>query len=159
MGALHREVERRGDCRIVLENAERLVRPADPSARNVPAEASRVAQRLCLGKVGLAPAESIFRLFAVFDVGVAAVPLHDGSVFIAKRRDASEEPAIDAIETPDARYMLVGCTRPETRGTDFHHRRQIFGMVGLLPTQSLGFGEREAGIVEPTLVQEIGPAI
>src|SRR4029079_4995057 len=110
-------------------------------------------------EVRLAPPQSIFRVLAVFDVGVAAVPLNNSSVFVAKRRDASEEPAVDAIGPPDARHVLVGNAGTEARGTDFHHRRQIFGMIGLLPTQSLRFGEGETGVVEPTLVQEISPAI
>src|ERR1051325_5671104 len=97
MGASQHEIDGRWNVRILLEDAEGFVGPADPSAGNVPTEASGMAQLLRLGEVSFAPAQGILGLLAVFDVGVAAVPFDDVATFVAKRRGAVEEPAIHAV--------------------------------------------------------------
>ena len=75
MGARLNELERRLDIRIVLEDAIGLLRPADFSACHVPGKASRLAQPLRVGEVGLASAQGILGALALGDV---IVGLQDG---------------------------------------------------------------------------------
>ena len=68
MGARYNEIERRLDIRIVLEDAIGLLRPANFSAGHLPGKASRLAQPLSVGEIGLASPQGILGALALGDV-------------------------------------------------------------------------------------------
>ena len=70
VGALQHQIERRRRRRVACEDAIGLLRPSDLTARDLPGEASRLAQTLRIGKIGLALAQGIFCHFPLGDVVV-----------------------------------------------------------------------------------------
>jgi hypothetical protein len=49
----------------------------------------------------------LFRTFAVFNVGAAAIPVDDRACLVAKGNRADQEPSILPIETPQTRFHLT----------------------------------------------------
>src|SRR5712692_3944162 len=64
-------------------------------------------------KLALVLPQFLFRTFAVFNVGTAAIPVDDFACLVAKGNRADEEPSIFAIETPQARFELTRLARSQ----------------------------------------------
>src|ERR1700738_2811404 len=58
-------------------------------------------------KLALVLPQFLFRTFAVFNVGTAAIPFDDFACLVAKGSRADQEPAIFAIETSQTRFHLA----------------------------------------------------
>src|SRR6266478_6383796 len=70
--------------------------------------------RYCIGnaaKLALILPQFLFRTFAVFNVGAAAIPVDDLACLVAKGNRADEKPSIFPIETPQTRFHLTRRTR------------------------------------------------
>ena len=100
-----------------------------------------------LGKIGLAPAQGIFGLLAILNVGIGPIPFDDASALIEERCRAVQEPSIRAVSPADARFVLIRCPGGDILAPRFNDPGQVFGVVGGLPTGALGLGQREAGVV------------
>src|ERR1700682_5269655 len=58
-------------------------------------------------KLALVLPQFLFRTFAVFNVGAAAVPVDDFACLVAKGSRADQEPSIFPIETPQTRFYIT----------------------------------------------------
>src|SRR5580704_1889441 len=102
MHALDHKVNRRLELWVIFENSEAFLRPEDLSARDIPAEAARVAQLLRLGEVGfMSSTQGILRALAFRDV-VISLQCPDGMpVVVALERP----PTFDGDLRPVARRV------------------------------------------------------
>src|SRR4029077_533514 len=64
-------------------------------------------------KLALILPQFLFRTFAVFNVGAAAIPVDDLACLVAKGNRADEKPSIVAIEAPQARFELTRFARSQ----------------------------------------------
>jgi hypothetical protein len=136
-----RAVQHYRDCglcsSIVVEDAERLVRPLDVSTNDVPGETSGAAQSLGLGKISLAPPQGVRSAFAIFDIGIGSIPFDDITVLVAERRVPIEEPTIFSGGRSNARFRFKRSTRGHIRASRLQEFRQVLGMVCCLPADAL----------------------
>ena len=98
-------------------------------------------------------ANAFLCLLQVIDVGVGAKPSCDGSAVIELRRDAGEEPAIDAVRPQQAHLLLEWLAGPSRLGPELPVHHGIVGMDEILPRQI------PAAECNPRLIDEVVLAI
>src|SRR5580692_6116864 len=81
--------QRRLRIRIALKDSEGLVRPENLSARNLPSEASGVAESLGFGQVGFAPSELLVQEFVLGNIDGAPDALFDALAVNKRNTDAT----------------------------------------------------------------------
>src|ERR1700723_892628 len=84
-----RKSQRRLRTRIALKDSEGLVRPENLSARNLPSEASGVAESLGFGQVGFAPSELLGQEFVLSNIDGAPDALLEALAVNKRDTDAS----------------------------------------------------------------------
>src|SRR5258708_1540662 len=92
--------------RVVLEYSVALLRPDDFSARDVPAETTRMAKPLRFRQIGLALPQRVFGPLSILDVEADSIPSDDISFFVAQWHATCHMPAILAVRAPKALFQL-----------------------------------------------------
>src|SRR6266446_3954448 len=92
--------------------------------------------------------------FSIFDVGRCPVPLDDPASFVAERFDPEEEPAVDAVGTPQPRLALAGLALGKERFPLPRQSAEVVRVDGGLPAPPETFLQGETRVVLPPPVQE-----
>jgi hypothetical protein len=92
---------------------------------------------------------------AVFDVGGRPVPFDNIARLIAQRLGLEQKPAIFTVEAPEPGLKPASRTGRPNCAPLHQHPLLVVGMESARPAK-LGLVQREAGIVEGWLIEEIG---
>jgi hypothetical protein len=104
------------------------------------------------------PPTRIHRLLrppSVLNIGVYSVPFDDLSGCIGDRARTEEEPAIIAVEPPQARFHFTWLARSQNGTPTFQELRQVFEVDRSLPAPATGLGNAKAGVFAPALIEEV----
>src|SRR5215831_4443082 len=107
----------------------------------------------------LALPKRCFRLFALLDVSNCSIPSHYVSVFVTQRRGPEQEPAICAIEAPQARLAIDRLARGHIVSPDLDKVVEIVGVDARFPSRAPNLLRRCAGVFEPAPVERLHEAI
>ena len=118
---------------------------------------SRAAPDLLRDRIEQRP-RLAFRSLAVVNIDGYPVPLNQVSLPVAQRRGANQEPAIFSVSPPQTHFILRGFPSGHVREPLFHHTWKVFGMNCARWLFNFLL-QREARIVQPTLIDEINRAI
>jgi hypothetical protein len=123
-------------------------------ARNVVADRAKMMfarrspkpPRRAQGFLGLPP---------ILDIGVYATPLHALSGVVGQGAGTEQEPAVLAVEAPQARFHFTWLTGRHNRSPAFKQLGQISRVNRRLPPLPHGFANAEMGKLAPPLIDEV----
>ena len=100
----------------------------------------------------LGMAERVLGEARLGDIGVGAVPAHDGAVRAADRLGHRQEPAVPAVPAPQGEGVLPRLARRDAGGKTLGRALQVIGVVQLAPAVIGHLGGRGAGVVVPAAI-------
>src|SRR5260221_338226 len=99
-----------------------------------------------------------FSPLQVFNVSRYTVPLNEVSLLVSQRRGANQEPAIFPVSPPQAHFFLVRFPDRHLHEPPFYDSWNVFRMNWARRIFDILL-QRKAGIVHPTLIEEINDAV
>src|SRR5882762_9638017 len=103
--------------------------------------------------------EGLLGTFPLFEIGVRAVPLDDPSRFVQQGIAAEEKPAECTVAAAEPALHLERLSGVQGFLERLHHGSEIVWMNRDLPARIQRLVRREAGIVQPALIEEVGGTV
>src|ERR1700752_42604 len=159
MGPLHDDIERRLDPTLEAHDLVSFLGPIRLAGECFPAKGSSETELLRLRQISLAALQGTLGPLSILNIGVCAVPSHNISCLVAKRRRTKQEPAVFSIEAPHPRLDLLCGSARQHVAPAVEQSGEIRRMYCGLPLPAESSFNRQTGIVEPALVQILGVSV